>query len=246
MEPRESSRSIRRFVELLELFEQLQRPLSSAEIAEALVAPRSSVATLLRSLVDLGVLISDRRTATYMPSTHLADLTSWVVRSWIPDNSFLERLAALRSETQETISLWTAVNLQMEVLHAIEGESPLSLRLRAGQRFPMLFSAVGAAYLVSLPMTTRAALLRRIENDARAHRNVTDILRFRGVIKIARQRGHALAESALVPDVAAIAVSFSGPGQARPLVVSVGGLASRIVAQESRIARALQRFVVGG
>jgi DNA-binding IclR family transcriptional regulator len=196
--------------------------------------------------VDLGVLVSDRRTATYLPSIHLADLTNWVVRSWIPDSQFLDRLAALRSETQETISLWTAVNLQMEVLHAIEGEAPLSLRLRAGQRFPMLFSAVGTAYLVSLPMTTRAALLHRIESDARQHRKVSDIVRFRAMIKTARKCGHAIAESAVVPDVAGIAVAFSGPGQARPLVVSVGGLASRIRSQEARISAALKRFVAAG
>jgi DNA-binding IclR family transcriptional regulator len=237
---RESGRSIRRFVELLELFDQRRRALTSAQIAEALQSPRSSTAALLRGLVDLGVLIMDRRSATFLPSTHLSDLTGWVVQAWLPEQRFLDRLESLRGATQETISLWTVSDLQMEVLYALEGDSPLTLRLRAGQRFPILSSSVGTAFMMSLPAAGRASLLRRLERRAQEHGQAADLARFREMIRAALRRGYAMADGALVPDVAAVSVPVRGRNLPRPLVVSVGGLAKRIRAQETRVAAALK------
>lgn len=242
MSRHESTLSIRRFVELLELFEQRRRPLPSAEITAALQAPRSSTAALLRNLVELGVLSLDRRSATYLPTIHFAALSEWVRSSWLPDGEFLQRLAALREETDETISLWTAADLHMEVLHVVEGVTPLSLRLRAGQRFNMPFSAVGAAYLASLPAGSRATLARRLEQHAREHGQRFDTRQLRQAVREAAQRGHATVMGGVIPEVGAVAVPVPARSAPRPLVVSVGGLGSRIRAQEAALVRMLKRF----
>ena len=57
-------------VGVLEAFERERRALTSAELIEILGAPRSSVAALLRAMVDLSVLSLDRRSATYLPTAH--------------------------------------------------------------------------------------------------------------------------------------------------------------------------------
>lgn len=160
MEKRESTRSLRRCVELLELFERYRRPLGSAEISKALEAPRSSTASLLRNLVNLGLLIVDRRSATYLPSTYLATLTNWVGHALMPESELLDQFVSICDDARGTIALWTAVDLQMEILHVVEGStSTLLSRQRAGQRFPMLSCAAGIAHLMSLPSSSRSKLL---------------------------------------------------------------------------------------
>ena len=57
----EGARSVVRTVALFEEFARARRALSSSEIVERLGAPRSSVADLLRTLVDERVLAMDRR-----------------------------------------------------------------------------------------------------------------------------------------------------------------------------------------
>jgi len=180
-----------RLTRLLELFARRHSPLSSQEIAEALGTSRSTTASLLKSLTELGWLTVDRRSATYFPSARFANWSRWLL-----DIRWLDpRLAALADRLQrdcgETVSI----------------------------------SAIGWAHCTTLPDATIASLASR--SQLRLHERV-DLREVRREVRLARERGYAFADSAVIPDVAAYAAALPTPLSLRPLVLSVGGPSERI------------------
>src|SRR3546814_5492035 len=74
-------KSAGRVLEILEYFDDLQRQSTVMEIADALGYPQSSTSALLRSLVGMGYLNYDAHARTYITSSRVALLGSWVNRS---------------------------------------------------------------------------------------------------------------------------------------------------------------------
>jgi DNA-binding IclR family transcriptional regulator len=55
-------------------------------------------------------------------------------------------------------------------------------------------------------------------------------------------RGHATVVGGVIADVGAVAVAIPARNAPRPLIVSIGGLGSRITAHETELVRTLKRF----
>ncbi|MEZ5530887.1 MAG: IclR family transcriptional regulator [Steroidobacteraceae bacterium] len=237
-----ATRSVARIAALLELFERERRPLSSTEIAESLGIPRSSAGALLKALVQLGWLTIDRRRATYFPGARLARLTSWLASESLLDERVLRGLEALRAQTGETVTISCASDLEMEILHARGPASGIHLVVEEGQRIPMWGSAIGTAYLMSLPDQTIRALYRRCSNDP-ARRSVVPLADALALVRKARRDGYAIVDSFVVPGVAAISAPLPAGIGPRQLIASVGGPAERVKSQANTIAAALDVFI---
>ena len=144
----EGARSVVRTVSLFEEFARARRALTSSEIVERLGAPRSSVADLLHTLVDEGVLAMDRRRATYLPTAKFAKLGAWLIDSWRSNHTLLDALERLALDTGETTSFAAPSDLEMEIVHAINKPGGIRWTAEVGQRYTVFGSAVGAAHLV--------------------------------------------------------------------------------------------------
>ena len=72
----DTSVSVTRSFRVFDALAKAKQPLSSAEIARLIEAPRSSTADLLRTLVGLNLLSIDRRSATYFPTARFGSLGS--------------------------------------------------------------------------------------------------------------------------------------------------------------------------
>ncbi len=243
MQAPDVTRSIRRFLQLLELFAAEQRPLTSTEIAEALAAPKSSVGSLLRALVDLGVLIIDRRMNTYFPTVRFAELNAWILHSWFPDEAFLARVDELRDSIGETVLLSTPSDLTVEVLHVAQGLNPITLFLATGQRLWMPGSAIGNAYLSTLPSATFSALSHRMADAAAEAGRAFSATALQKEVRQARQAGYAVAYDGVLAQTGGVAVALPPQIAPRPLVLSVGGPSERVRERETEIAERLLEFV---
>ncbi len=242
MQSPDVTRSIRRFLQILELFEAERRPLSSSEIAEALEAPKSSTGNLLRALVDLGVLIIDRRSLTYFPTVRFATLNGWIVNSWLPSPEFLANLDGLRDTVGETVCLSTPSDLMVEVLHVAQGVHPITLNMVAGQRLWMPYSAIGNAYLTTLPSATLGALSQRLAQAARKAGRGFDADALQKQVRSARRAGFAVAYDGITTESGGVAIPLPSHVGPRPLVLSVGGPSERVRKRETELAAHLVDF----
>lgn len=239
----EAARSVARIAALLELFERERRPLSSTEIGERLDIPRSSTGTLLKALVHLGWLTIDRRRATYFPGARLARLTGWLLSESPLDDRVLRALEELCVSTGETVTISCASDLEVEILHARGPTSGIHLVVEEGQRIPLWGSAIGTAYLTTLPDPTIRSMYRRSQHDAPGRRLVPSIAEVLKAVRRARRDGYAFVDSFVVPGVAAISAPLPGEIGPRPLIASVGGPEERLSAQAESIAAALGKFI---
>lgn len=226
--------SLQRLSALLELFARERRPLSSAAIGTALAAPRSSVAALLKALVQMGWLAHDRRAATYLPTAKFATLGGWVLDEALLSPALLEAVQQLQVATGETVSISAPADLGLEVLHVAGPDVGIRLVIQVGGRLALWGTAIGTAYLTTVADPTIRSMYRRTEASGAPPR--VSLRAAMLVVRRARENGGmAFAESAVVPDVAAVSAPLPEGVAPRTLVVSVGGPVNRMRARRALI-----------
>lgn len=234
--------SLQRLEGLLDHFARERRPLSSAEICGALEAPRSSVAALLKALVQMGWLANDRRAATYLPTAKFATLGSWVLDEALLSPELIEAVHVLQMETGETVSLSAPADLGLEVLHVVGPDSGIRLVIQVGVRLALWGTAIGTAYLATIADPTIRSMYRRTEaTDSPPKVSLRTALL--GIRRARDNDGIAFAESAVVPDVAAISRALPATMAPRTLVVSIGGPISRVRARRAEIEETLHDWL---
>lgn len=233
------SQSVHRTIHVLEIFGTERRPLTRAEIGEHLEAPRSSVAALLRAMTELGVLRLDRHTWTYFPTARIGRITRWIDGVYTIDRVVRELAKRLQANTCETITLTTPMHDVMEVIHVEHGLYPVSYVAEVGQVIPLWTSAVGKAYLSSLPDTAVGDLFRESRrNRKRATARLT-VGEIRTRVQRVRRKGYAMVTGSIASDAAAIAVPVRQANELKPLVLAVCGPKSRLVMNRQQIVRIL-------
>jgi IclR family transcriptional regulator, KDG regulon repressor len=243
----EAALSVTRIAALLELFERERRPLTSQEIAKHLEIPRSSLGTLLKALVGLRWLAADRRRATYFPGARLARLTGWLQGEALIDDRLRDAVPRLCRQTGETVSISAAGDLDLEVIHVDSQDVGVQLVVQPGRRMPLWTSAVGTAFLATLPDTTVRLMRARAQRRAAcggqgAPPSLAEVLRRVRATRAAQ--GIAYASAAVVDGVAAVAVGLPADLGPRPMVLSVGGPSERIAASRASIEKALKQALL--
>lgn len=240
----EGARSVVRTVSLFEEFARARRALTSSEIVERLGAPRSSVADLLHTLVDAGVLTMDRRRATYLPTAKFARLGAWLVDSWRSNHALLDALERLSLDTGETTSFAAPSDLEMEIVHAINlPGGGIRWTAEVGQRYTVFGSAVGAAHLATLSATTIRSMYARAERLPQGRGPTASLPQVLACVQQARANGYAYAVGALHRDVAALGALIPVDTGPRALYVAVGGLKDRFGPKRAAVEARLRLFL---
>ena len=92
MSPDRVIKSVGRVFELLELFDEVRRPVSVTEVARALGIPQSSTSALLRSMVTLGYCEVDATARRYVPTARVTILGSWLEAPLFEDGALIRLL----------------------------------------------------------------------------------------------------------------------------------------------------------
>lgn len=221
----------------------MRRPLTSSELVVRLKVPRSSVADLLRTLVDEGVLAVDRRRATYLPTAKFAHLGAWLADSWRSNHVLLDALERLAHDTGETASFAAPSDLEMEIVHAVNVPGGIRWSAEVGQRYTAFGSAVGAAHLAALTTTTIRSMYARAQRLPPERGPTAPLQTVLRDVQQARKLGHAFAVGALHTDVAALGALVPVDTGPRALYVAVGGLKDRFNARRLQIENCLRRFL---
>ena len=234
-------KSAARALEILEVFADKRERLSSAQIGAVLGYPKSSLSVLLKSLVAQGYLSNGGGDQDYFPTLKLARLGDWLPTALLGSETLLPTLEKLRDSTGETVTLTTAIDLQMRCLHALIGTHPISLQIAEGTTFPMIDTAIGTMYLATQSEATAKRLFDAWVAHGHGSKKTWPALLKR--IERARSQGHVAAYDAVLPDTGAIAMPIRAGMEDEVLIVGVAGLSRRIEERERDIVRTMHKML---
>lgn len=238
----DSVKSVRRVLEVFELFNDKRQALNATEISAELEYPKSSCNALLKSMLNLGYLSLENSTMRYFPSLRVAHLGDW-----LPAAIFGEErrnlLEELHAETGETVTLSVRNGFSMQFVSVLPGTFPITLAVEEGFKSPLLGTAVGAALLSTYSDERLDDLFRRAERASVARAKEMSFAKIAADIQKARRDGYALAYDRILSDTGAIAMPIPMFHKSNILVIGVGGLSPRIRRAEKEIIEKMRSLI---
>jgi DNA-binding IclR family transcriptional regulator len=245
--PRVTARvkSAARVLEVLELFDVLQREARATEIAERLAIPQSSSSVLLGCLVELGYLDYEPSTRTFLPSTRVAMLGSWLDNGPVRDGRLIRMLEHLSQSTGDTVILAARNGLFSRYIQVIQARKPLRFHVPPGSRRLLVWSGLGFVLLSGLPNEDIRRIVHRSNAEAETDATPVDFTDSIAEVERARQQGYFLSRGFLTAGAGSISMRLPGSIDRwdRPLAVCIAGPLDDIVAREGEIVVILREAI---
>ncbi|MET7244166.1 IclR family transcriptional regulator [Methylobacterium sp. EM32] len=179
-----------KFMRVLQAVADAPGDATVARLAEGLRLPRPTVHRIVAALVAEG-LVTDEDGVLHLGPR----LVSLAFRSF--DGSLLrqaarEPLRRLRDDLDETVHLAVPDHGEMVYIDKLESHRTVRMASRIGTRVALHTSAVGKAWLATLPEPELTALLARLPLPARTPHSLTNRDALHRAITETRVRGHSL------------------------------------------------------
>lgn len=180
-----------KFIAVLQLVADAETPPNVAKLSAASGYPRPTVHRIVAALQAEGLIVAAGNGTTFGLGPRLVNLAS---RSWERSDlrlAAVDALMELRNLTSETIHL--AVPSQGEMVYIEKLESPHAVRMasRVGTRVSLTSSSVGKAYLATLGVAEREALLKDAPLARFTEHTLVNLDDVRNEVAATEQRGYA-------------------------------------------------------
>jgi len=233
------SKSVARAFRVLELFRDLRRPMTAAQIQHALGLPQPSARVLLRELVDVGYLAYTMPARTYFPTARLYALGDWLGSSTEVHQPLIHLVNKLGALIGETATLSTATYGFVQILYVCRADHPLTLQVAPGMGGPLWRSAVGRTLLSLRGDEEVAEFFAGLEpRDAPRTRRQRELIV--GQLREIRSQGYFAGYDVLLKGVGALCLPVPSSMARVPLVLSVAGARERIRPRERAILRTMR------
>ncbi|MDH3704710.1 MAG: IclR family transcriptional regulator [Acidimicrobiia bacterium] len=202
-----------------------------SEIADQVDLPKSTVARLLATLVDVGAAEQRSAGGSYALGELVIDLAAGAVPSRNLVGIAHPHLLELVETLDETAGL-SVLDTDGQVLYLdqVEADNPVAIRDWTGQRLPFHCVASG---LVMASRTRDPALLAQ-PLPALTDRTVTEPALVEQRLEEARLQGVAWTVDELADDISAVAAPVMGPGGAAVAAIHVHGPSYRFPGERRR------------
>ena len=232
-------KSASRALEILEYFDDVQRPATVMEVATALGYPQSSASALLRSLVNMGYLNYDRYMRTFLTSNRVALLGAWVNSEFFAEGAIISLMKELNEKTGDTILLAARNGLYMQYIHVIQATSAARLHVTLGTIRPLAASGAGYALLSTLPDDEIRRIVMRINADRDPGQDVIAYTDLMEKLRQVRSRGYAFTTDMVTRGGGMLAAPIPTPGGKPPMIIGIGGISEVMRAREPELAETL-------
>jgi DNA-binding IclR family transcriptional regulator len=228
-----------RALQILELFDELERGASVKEVADGLGLPRSSTSYLLRSLVEQGYARYDAPQRRYWPTPRVAVLGRWLDPVSLANGRLHTLMRDVERRTGCLVALGIPQPEAMQIIDVVCPDTPTPLSVRPGTRRPYTRTAIGRVLLAQKPadMIRRIHLRERLEAQNSGTASTRTLL---GELDIVRRNGNAVVYSELIDDVALFAVPLPS---AQPMALGLGGPAAQLRPIEAEIVATMRAAV---
>jgi DNA-binding IclR family transcriptional regulator len=224
-----------RTLEILEYFDEVQRPLNIVAVATALGYPQSSAAALLRSLTAMGYLHFDPRERTYIPTDRVPFLGSWINPPLFQDAALPRLARAIGKRTGQLVVL-AARNVDMaQYIHVLNEPSAVSHHIRIGQRRPLATSGVGQVLLSTMAEREVQRLYHRMNAYSKTPDEKVDVPELLSRLAAVGERGYSFSRNRVVEGYGMIALPIPKSCTSQSLALGVGGLCEVLEKREVEI-----------
>ena len=142
--------AVERALNIFEVFQKVQKPLSLTDLAELTGIPKSSCHAIVGTLIARGYLYSLTRPRALYPTRRLLD----IMREINEKDPFVERvmplMERLRDASRETVILGKRQGNAVIYLQVVESQHPIRYSAKPGEFKPLHSSSIGKALLGSL------------------------------------------------------------------------------------------------
>ncbi len=218
-------RAVERAIAVLCAFSRETPSLGVTELAEKLALTKSTVHRLLQVLMAHGLVAQDPARRHYTLGYRILALAQAVPGDADLRNICLPHMRALRTATQETISLYAAAGDLRVCLEELESPQMLRMSAGVGRCFPLDRGSASYALLIDGPEGgehwRRVTALLTVERQAQLV----------AAIQAARAKGYASSSGETVAGAASIAAPIRGADGSVVAALSVGGPAARFTAE---------------
>lgn len=187
-----------RGIDVVELMAARQEPLSFSEILAATRIPRASLARILNTLTNRGLLDKLHENGRYrlgMKLLYFGHRLQDKIRLRSIALPFMQRLSQL---TQETVELSTLDQDQLVLLDQIEGRSDVRLYSRVGSAYPYFHVvAAGKLYLAHMDPDKRRQSLQKIGLPAVTEHSITNLAILEKELATILEHGYAVEDQEL-------------------------------------------------
>jgi len=233
-------KSASRVFEILEFLDDMRRPTTVMEIAEALGYPQSSTSALVSSMVAMGYLVFEPHKRTYLTSSRVALLGSWVNAPFFAEGRLISTMKALHAAFGQTVILGMRNGPLVQYIHILQ-PPPADDRLFVpiGSSVPLVICAAGHAMMATMPSDEVTRLALRHNADTPEDGRLINVRDLRDDLAAVRERGYAALYGTIIRSGAMVAACLPQiPGQ-RQMAIAVGGPIDAIRPIEAEIGTAL-------
>lgn len=232
-------KSAGRVLEILEHFDDLQRQSTVMEIADALGYPQSSTSALLRSLVSMGYLLYDAQQRTYITSSRVALLGSWVNSPFFAEGSIISMMKELNEMTGDTVMLGVRNGQHIQYIHVIQATSPARLHMTLGTVRPLAASGAGYAFLSTLTDAEITRVVIRSNAEAKEGDPLIKTRELLDKLAVVRAKGYAFTFDMVTRGGGMLAAPLPRIGGQPQMIVGIGGISEVMRVREAELAGAL-------
>lgn len=228
-------KTAKRIFEVLEFFDEEQRPISLKQISTQFGYPASSASALLKSMVVMGYLAYDGYSRVYMPTMRIASLGHWISGVLFGEDSVIALVKHLHEATQETIGIATQSDLFAQYIHVAASRRELLYYSRPGTVRSLARSGLGWLLLSARSDEVIEKLWRRInaeEEDRKLRVPLADLM---SRVKEIRKQGYVFSRNTVTQGAGVIGMLLPVRPDGRILSVGVFAPLDRLDDRKNRI-----------
>ncbi len=234
-------KSATRVLEIFEYFDEVRRPVTIQDVAQALGYPHSSSAALLKSLASLGYLEYNEQKKSFFPSVRISLLGNWVEAEALPIRNVQRLMRLLSEETGCTIILAIRVGLHAQYVKVIQGTTSIRFHVKPSTKRLLPFSTLGRVLLAELPPPEAKKLVAEAvaasPDEGATAREVGEEL------KKIRKRGLALYADLVTPGATMLAMPIRTKHAARPVALGIAAPKEYFRENKQRFTELMKRAI---
>lgn len=205
------SKSLEKGLKILALFNRQTPILTQSQIAKMLDLNMTSTYRYINTLVEMGYLEKDTKTKEIRPSLHCLLMCMNLMQATDNLKMIQEVVDRINREKNISIDVAFAIDDTLIRIYHKEAEETLTYSLPEFSKNCLHNTALGKAYLSSMPDNLIAEKIAVMELAAKTNKTIIDKNRLLQEIQITKERGYALADEEYLPGVLAIAAPLYHP-----------------------------------
>lgn len=220
--------AIGRAIAVMEHVAQAERPVSLAELGEALELPKATIHRIALSLESLSILLRDPGSKRYGIGHRYAALAAGTL-----GNSSLRGvrhaiMQRLVDEIGETCNFTMLDGASVLYIDRVEAHWPLRMHLQPGSRVPLHCTASGKLFLANLRSTVRQRLLSSLRLERHTANTITDPGALTRALERVRADKVGTDNEEFLDGLVAVAVPVSGARKRVCAALAVHGPTARL------------------